>query len=154
MIRRSTGDVWTATGCFSAYHALKFHMMELDGLAQPRQTGTLTLALVAHAARTLLHVIAAYIASQGQVKELDGLAHTFMAAAPADRKALLTQAQSAADAVDTSGNPDAAGYVEYYIKTMQRVMDKGDAYIEQVGGMRCYCLSLSSGVCGETLIQM
>lgn len=69
---------------------------------------------------------------QGQVKELDGLAHSFMAAAPADRKPLLEQAQAAADAVDTSSNPDAGGYVEYYIKTMQRVLDKGDAYVQQV----------------------
>jgi hypothetical protein len=79
-------------------------------------------------------------ALQGQLKELYGLAHTFMAAAAGDRKGLLAQAQSAADAVDTSGNPDAAGYVEYYIKTMQRVMDKGDAYIQQVGNMMNECV--------------
>jgi hypothetical protein len=80
---------------------------------------------------------------QGQVKELDGLARNFMAAAAADRKALLTQAQAAADAVDISSNPDAGGYVEYYIKTMQRVLDKGDAYVEQVRG-GCCCSVLSS----------
>lgn len=72
-----------------------------------------------------------FIGIKGQVKELDGLAHSFMAAAPADRKPLLEQAQAAADAVDTSSNPDAGGYVEYYIKTMQRVLDKGDAYVQQ-----------------------
>jgi pyruvate/oxaloacetate carboxyltransferase len=92
---------------------------------------------------------------QGQVKELDGLAHTFMAAA-ADRKALLKQAQAAADAVDTSNNPDAGGYVEYYIKTMQRVLDKGDAYIEQVRSSRAssknliVLLALAAGA-GEML---
>lgn len=60
------------------------------------------------------------------------MARSFMKAKPADRKKLLKDAQTAADAVDTSDNPDAAGYVEYYIKTMQRVLDKGDSYIEQV----------------------
>eukprot|EP00882_Tetradesmus_deserticola_P028305 GHRQ01031529.1.p1 GENE.GHRQ01031529.1~~GHRQ01031529.1.p1 ORF type:complete len:132 (+),score=76.33 GHRQ01031529.1:666-1061(+) len=72
-----------------------------------------------------------FIGIKGQVKELDELARSFMAAAPAARKALLSQAQSAGDAVDSSSNPDVGGYVEYYIKTMQRVMDKGDAWIEQ-----------------------
>lgn len=69
---------------------------------------------------------------QGQVKELDALAKSFVAAAAADRKKLLSKAQAAADAVDTSSNPDAAGYVEYYIKTMQRILDKGEGYAEQV----------------------
>jgi hypothetical protein len=92
-----------------------------------------------------LHV-SLHILLQGQVKELDDLAHTFMAAAAADRKALLAQAQSAADAVDTSANPDAAGYVEYYIKTMQRVMDKGDAYIQQV------CLTWSASAAGVFVV--
>lgn len=55
-----------------------------------------------------------------------------MAATPKERKSVLAKAQSAADAVDTSSNPDAPGYVEYYIKTMQRVLDKGESYVEQV----------------------
>lgn len=70
---------------------------------------------------------------QGQVKELDALARKFMAAATADKKHLLVEAKAAADAVDTIDKPDAKGYVEYYIKTMQRVLDKGQNYVEQVG---------------------
>jgi hypothetical protein len=56
-----------------------------------------------------------------------------MAATTADRKHLLVEAKAAADAVDTTDKPDAKGYVEYYIKTMQRVLDKGQGYVEQVG---------------------
>ena len=67
------------------------------------------------------------------MKELDALAKSFMAAPASERSQLLKDAQASADAVDASSNPDAAGYVEYYIKTMQRVMDKGVAYVEQVG---------------------
>lgn len=69
---------------------------------------------------------------QGQVKELDDLAQQFVAAAAKKRKDLLEKAKAAADAVDTSASPDTSSYVEYYIKTMQRVLDKGDAYLEQV----------------------
>lgn len=69
---------------------------------------------------------------QGQVKELDKLAQQFVAAAAKKRKELVTQAKAAADAVDSSGAPDTALYVEYYIKTMQRVLDKGDSYLQQV----------------------
>ena len=56
-----------------------------------------------------------------------------MAADATERQQLVTQAKTAADAVDTSASPDTAQYVEYYIKTMQRVLDKGDSYLQQVG---------------------
>lgn len=72
-----------------------------------------------------------FIGIKGQVKELDTYAKSIMAAAVKERKNVLSKAQAAADAVDTSSNPDASGYVEYYIKTMQRVLDKGESYIEQ-----------------------
>lgn len=70
---------------------------------------------------------------QGQVKELDALARAFAAAGSSagTRKQLLVDAQAAADAVDSSASPDTSAYVEYYIKTMQRVLDKGDAYLQQ-----------------------
>lgn len=77
-------------------------------------------------------MFAATAGLQGQVKELDAFAKSFVAASAADRAQLLHEAQAAADAVDTSNNPDAAGYVEYYIKTMQRILDKGDSYVDQV----------------------
>jgi hypothetical protein len=67
------------------------------------------------------------------VKALDALARAFVAASGvAPRKQLLKDAQAAADGVDSSASPDTSAYVEYYIKTMQRVLDKGDAYLEQV----------------------
>jgi hypothetical protein len=67
------------------------------------------------------------------VKELDAVARQFVAAAAKQRKDVFTKAKAAADAVDTSASPDTSLYVEYYIKTMQRVLDKGDSYLEQVG---------------------
>eukprot|EP00775_Hariotina_reticulata_P011716 gene11716-11861_t len=72
-----------------------------------------------------------FVGVKGQVKELDALARNFMAAAAADRKQMLLEAKAAADAIDTADKPDAKGYVEYYIKTMQRVLDKGEGYVEQ-----------------------
>lgn len=67
------------------------------------------------------------------MKELDALAQQFVGADAKKRKDLLKQATAAADAVDTSASPDASSYVEYYIKTMQRVLEKGDSYLVQVG---------------------
>jgi hypothetical protein len=84
---------------------------------------------------------------QGQVKELDALAQQFVGADAKKRKNLFKQATAAADAVDTSASPDTSSYVEYYIKTMQRVLDKGDSYLAQVGVERTclspYCLGCS-----------
>lgn len=72
-----------------------------------------------------------FVGVKGQVKELDALAQQFVAAPGKSRKDLFAQAKAAADAVDTSASPDTSSYVEYYIKTMQRVLDKGDSYLEQ-----------------------
>lgn len=85
---------------------------------------------------------------QGQVKELDALAQEFVAAAPKQRKDLFNKAKTAADAVDTSASPDTLSYVEYYIKTMQRVLDKGDSYLEQVGWVEVWCTCLESALFG------
>jgi hypothetical protein len=79
------------------------------------------------------------------VKELDALARAFVAAAPGSRKELLAQAQAAADAVDTSASPDTSSYVEYYIKTMTRVLAKGDAYVQQVRVRACACVCVWGG---------
>lgn len=75
------------------------------------------------------------------------MAQEFVAAPAKQRKDMFTKAKAAADAVDTSASPDTSSYVEYYIKTMQRVLDKGDSYLEQVGcvGVRCV------GQCGVCL---
>eukprot|EP00879_Flechtneria_rotunda_P018117 GHRR01018998.1.p1 GENE.GHRR01018998.1~~GHRR01018998.1.p1 ORF type:complete len:221 (+),score=85.40 GHRR01018998.1:607-1269(+) len=81
--------------------------------------------------RWIVEQTGVFVGIKGQVKELDTLAKQFMTASAADRAQLLKQAQAAGDAVDTSSNPDAASFVEYYIKTMQRVLDKGDSYAEQ-----------------------
>lgn len=69
------------------------------------------------------------------MKELDSLAQEFVAASAKQRQQLFSKAKEAADAVDTSASPDMSSYVEYYIKAMQRVLDKGDSYLQQVG---CY----------------
>jgi hypothetical protein len=66
------------------------------------------------------------------VKDLDAVARQFVAAAAKQRNDFFVKAKAAADAVDTSASPDTALYVEYYIKTMQRVLDKGESYLEQV----------------------
>lgn len=64
------------------------------------------------------------------------MAREFVAAAAKQRNNVFVKAKAAADAVDTSASPDTSLYVEYYIKTMQRVLDKGDGYLEQVGLLR------------------
>jgi Endoplasmic reticulum protein ERp29, C-terminal domain len=85
-------------------------------------------------------VFASVHISQGQIKELDAAAAAFMAAAPSARSALLADARAAADEIDVSSSPDAPAYIEYYIRVMQRVLDKGDAYVEQVCVCVCVCV--------------
>jgi len=87
-----------------------------------------------------LPVCCMFLLPQGQVKELDSLAQEFVAASAKQRQQLFSKAKEAADAVDTTASPDMSSYVEYYIKTMQRVLDKGDSYLQQVG----YCVCVTS----------
>lgn len=76
------------------------------------------------------------------MKALDALAQEFVATDAKQRRALLATAHQAADAIDTSASPDMSLYVEYYIKIMQRIRDKGDDYLQQVSrkGVTKCCL--------------
>ncbi|KAF8072473.1 Erp29 [Scenedesmus sp. PABB004] len=84
--------------------------------------------------RWVVEATGVFVGVKGQVAALDAAAREFMAAPPGERKALLAAAAAAADGVDAGASPDAAGYVEYYMRVMARVIDKGDAWVEQVGG--------------------
>lgn len=73
----------------------------------------------------------AFIAAKGQVEALHTLAQQFMAeGGAAGRRAQLEAGKKAADAA-AAANAGHKPYVEYYVKTMQRVLDKGTAYVEQ-----------------------
>jgi hypothetical protein len=69
--------------------------------------------------------------TQGQIEEMDAAAKGLFAAKPADRPALLKAAQSAASKLQLSASQK--DYVEYYVKSMQRVAEKGAEYIDKVG---------------------
>eukprot|EP00877_Chromochloris_zofingiensis_P013260 jgi/Chrzof1/8188/Cz03g00280.t1 len=71
-----------------------------------------------------------FIGLKGQVKELDDLAKQFMSAPASERAGLLKKGQSTANSIDQAG-VNVKDYVEYYIKTMQRVIEKGTNYAAQ-----------------------
>jgi protein disulfide-isomerase A6 len=59
---------------------------------------------------------------------MDAAAKRLIAAPAAERAALLKTLQDEASALDLSADAQKQ-YVEYYVKTMQRVVEKGDAYV-------------------------
>jgi len=69
---------------------------------------------------------------QGQIETLDEAAKNFIVAKTSQRPALLKAAQDAATKLELS--PVQKDYVEYYIKSMQRVVEKGEEYISKVRG--------------------
>lgn len=66
-----------------------------------------------------------FLGKKGQIEELDAAAKTLMAAKKGDRQKLLQEAQAEANSLAHKHKEHA----EYYIKTMQRVVEKGEDYI-------------------------
>lgn len=70
-----------------------------------------------------------WIGKKGQLEPLDAAAKKFMAAKPAARDAALKEAKKEASKLKLSAAQKE--YAEYYVKTMQRVIEKGDAYVDK-----------------------
>lgn len=70
-----------------------------------------------------------FIGKRGQVEQMDAAAKKLMAAKAKERPAALKAAQEEATALNLT--PAHKEYVEYYIKTMQRVVDKGEEYVDK-----------------------
>jgi len=68
----------------------------------------------------------AFFGLKGQIKEFQDAAKAFMAAPAGERKALAADAEARAAGVA----PSLKEYASFYVKTMQRVLEKGDGYVE------------------------